>query len=85
MTLTFQGHNYIKSHFGPYLGSCWTNCYQILTLSSLDQSLSINQKTSWAIWTWDVRERITLATIIQKDVFDHNFPTKAFRDDDFGI
>ena len=35
MILTFQGHNYIKSHFGPYLGSCWINCHQILTLSSL--------------------------------------------------
>ena len=22
-----QGHNYLKSHFGPYLGSCWTNCH----------------------------------------------------------
>ena len=36
--LEFQGHNYIKSHFGPYLGSCWTNCHQILTLSSLDRA-----------------------------------------------
>ena len=79
MTLTFQGHNYIKSHFGPYLGSCFTNCHQILTLSSLGRGLSIHQKTSWAVWTWDVRERVTLATIMQKDVFDHNFRTKALR------
>ena len=79
MTLTFQGHNYIKSQFGPYLGSCWTNCHQILTLSSLGRGLSTNQKTSWAVWTWDVRERVTLATIMQKDVFDHNFRTKALR------
>ena len=29
---------------------------------------------------------ITLATIMQKDVFDHNFWTKALTyDDDFGI
>ena len=27
----------------------------------------------------DVRERVTLATIMQKDVFDHNFRTKALR------
>ena len=26
-----------------------------------------------------VRERVTFATIKQKDVFDHNFPTKALR------
>ena len=44
MTLTFQGHNYIKSHFGPYLGSCWTNCHQILTLSSLGRGLSTIKK-----------------------------------------
>ena len=42
LTLTFQGHNYIKSHFGPYLGFCWTNCCQILTQGSLDRGLSIN-------------------------------------------
>ena len=77
MTLTFQGHHYIKSHFGPYLGSYWANCHQILTLGSLGRSLSINQKISWAVWTWDVRKRVTLATIMQKDVFDHNFWTKA--------
>ena len=79
MTLTFQGHNYIKSHFGLYLASCWTNCHHILTLSSLGRGLSTNQKVSWAVWTWDVRERVTLATIMQKDVFDHNFRTKALR------
>ena len=79
LTLTFQGHNYIKSHFGPYLGFCWTNCCQILTQGSLGRGLSIDQKTSWAVWTWDVRECITLAAIIQKDVFDHNFQSKALR------
>ena len=26
LILIFQGHNYKKSHFGPYLGFCWTNC-----------------------------------------------------------
>ena len=46
LTLTFQGHNYIKSHFGPYLGFCLTNCCQILTQSSLGRCLSIDQKTS---------------------------------------
>ena len=79
LILTFQGHNYIKSHFGPYLGFCWTNYCQILTQGSLGQGLSTNQKTSWAVWTWDIRERVTLATIIQKDVFDHNFRSKALR------
>ena len=64
-----------KSHFGPYLGSCWTNCPKILALSSLDRGLSTNQKTSWTVWTWGVRKRVTLATIMQKDVFDHNFRT----------
>ena len=77
LTLTFQGHNYIKSHFGSYLGVCWTNCCQILTQGSLGRGLSIDQKTSWAVWTWDVRERVTLAAIIQKDVLDHNFQSKA--------
>ena len=42
MTLTFQGHNYVKSHFGPYLGSCWTNRHQILTLGSLGRGFSIS-------------------------------------------
>ena len=77
MTLTFQGHHCIKSYFGQYLGSCWTNYHQILTLGSLGRGLSINQKISWAVWTWDVCKRVTLATIMQKDVFDHNFRTKA--------
>ena len=31
------------------------------------------------VWTWDVRERVTLAAIIQKDIFDHNFQNKAPR------
>ena len=77
LTLAFQGHNYIKSHFGPYLGFYWTNCCQILTQGSLGRGLSTNQKTSWVVWTWDVREHVMLATIIQKDVFDHNFRSKA--------
>ena len=46
LTLTFQGHNYIKSHFGPYLRFCWTNRCQILTHGSLGRGFSINQKTS---------------------------------------
>ena len=79
MTLTFQGHNYVKSHFGPYLGSCWTKCHQILTLDSLGRGLLTNQKISWVVWTCDIRERITLATIMQKTIFDHNFRTKALR------
>ena len=77
MTLTFQGHNYIKSYFGPYLGSCRINCHQIVTLGSLGWSPSTNPKISWGVWTWDVRERVTLASIMQKDVFGHNFRTKA--------
>ena len=76
ITLTFQGHNYVKSHFGPYLGSYLTNCHHILALGSLGLGLLTNQKTSWAVWTWDVRERVTLATIMQTDVFGHNFGTK---------
>ena len=28
---------------------------------------------------WDVHECVTLATIMQKDVFDHNFWTKALQ------
>ena len=28
---------------------------------------------------FDVRKRATFATIKQKDLFDHNFPTKALR------
>ena len=28
---------------------------------------------------WGVRERVMLAIIVQKDVFDHNFWTKALR------
>ena len=79
MTLTFQGHNYVKSYFGPYLSSCWTNCHQILTLGSLGWGLSINKKISCAVWKCDVRERVTFATIKQKDLFDDNFPTKALR------
>ena len=46
LTLTFQGHNYITSHFDPYLGFCWTNCCQILTQGSLGWGLPINKKTS---------------------------------------
>ena len=79
LTLTFQGHKCVKSHFGPYLGSCWTNRHQILTQGSLGRGLSTNQKISWAVWTWDVRERVTLAAIMQNDVFDHNFESKAHR------
>ena len=33
--LDLQGHKCVKSHFGPYLGSCWTNRHQILTQGSL--------------------------------------------------
>ena len=42
LILTFQGHNNIKSYFGPYmyLGFCWTNCCQILTQGSLGHGLS---------------------------------------------
>ena len=58
---------------------CWTNRHQILTLDSLYQGLSINQKISWTVWTCDVRECVTFATIKQKDVFDHNVPTNALR------
>ena len=79
MTLTFQGHNYVKWYFGPYFDSCWTNYHQILTLGSLGWGFSINKKISWAVWMCDVRERATLATIKQKDLFDHNFLTKALR------
>ena len=79
MTLTFHGHDPVKSHFGPYLNFCCTNCHQILTQHTLGQSLSINQKISLAVWTGDIRERVTLATIVQKDVFAHNFWTKALR------
>ena len=46
LTLTFQGHKCVKSHFGPYLGSCWTNRHQILTQGSLGRGLSTNQKIS---------------------------------------
>ena len=35
MNLTFQGHDPVKSHFGPYLGYCRDNCQQILTQHSL--------------------------------------------------
>ena len=49
---------------------------QNLTQDSLDQGLSISEKIFWAVWTCDVRERITLSTIMQKEVFDHNFWTK---------
>ena len=31
------------------------------------------------VWTWDVHECVTLATILQKSVFDHIFWTKALR------
>ena len=47
--------------------------------------LSINEKTSWAVWTCDVHERIMLATIMQKEVFDNNVWTKALRDEDFDV
>ena len=66
LTLTFQGHNYIKSHFGPYLGFCWTNCCQMLIQDSLGPGLSIDQKTSWVGWTWDVRKRVTLVALYKK-------------------
>ena len=79
LTLTFQGHNYIKWQFGPYLGFCWTNCCQILTQGGLDRGLSVNQKTSWAVWRWDVCKRVTLAAIIQKDVFDQSFQSKSLK------
>ena len=65
MTLTFQHHNPVTLYFGPYLNCCWTNCHQILKQGSLDKDLSKNM--------WDVREQVTLATIMQKHVFDHNF------------
>ena len=42
--LDLSSHNYIKSHFGPYLGFCWTNCCQIITKGSLDRGLSVNKK-----------------------------------------
>ena len=79
LTLTFQGHNYIKSHFGPYLGFCCTYCCHILTQGSLGQGLSTNQRISWVVWTWDVLQRVRLAIIIQKEVFDHDFRSKALR------
>ena len=46
MTLTFQGHDPVKSSFGPYLISCWTNCHQILTQRTLGRGLSINSSTA---------------------------------------
>ena len=69
MTLIFQSHNYIKSHFGPYLGSCWTNCHQILTPGSLCPGLSTNQKISWAVWTWDVRQRVRWPPLCKKSLW----------------
>ena len=52
----------------------------MLTQGSLGRGLSINEKTSWAVWTCDVCERVTLATTMQKDVFDYNFWTKVRED-----
>ena len=59
MTLTFQGHNYLKSYFGPYLGSCWTNRHQIWTLGSLGRGFSIN-KTHLERF-----ERVTYANVLR--------------------
>ena len=59
MTLTFQGHNYVKSYFGPYLGSCWTNRHKILTLGSLGWGLSINKKYLKRF------ERVTYANVLR--------------------
>ena len=36
-------------------------------------------KISWAVWTCGVHERFMQATIMQKDVFDHKFWTKALK------
>ena len=44
ITFSFRGHKSIKSHYGPYLNCCCTNCHQILTQGSLGQGLSKNLK-----------------------------------------
>ena len=42
--LDLSRSQYVKTNFGPYLGSSWTNCHQILTLGSFGPGLSMNQK-----------------------------------------
>ena len=37
------------TNFGPYRGSRWTKCHQILTQDSLGQGLLTNQKISGAV------------------------------------
>ena len=69
----------MKSHFGPYLTCSRSTCHQILTEGSLGRGLSINLKKSWAVWTWDVCECVTLATTMQKYAFDLNFWTKTLK------
>ena len=49
----------------------------MLTQDSLGRGLSINEKNIFS--DLNVHEHVTLATIMQKDVFDHNFWTKALR------
>ena len=48
--VAFQGHNHVKSRFGPYLDSCWWNCHQCLTQGSLGRGLWINLKYKHLEW-----------------------------------
>ena len=76
MTLTFQAHNPVKSHYGPYLGSCWTNCHHILNRVAWVEAFKWI-KISWAVWMCDLRKCVTLTTNMQKDAFDHNFEQRC--------
>ena len=55
--LDFQGHSPVKSIFGPYLGSCSTNCHQILTQGSLDQGLQMIHEMYAKVLCWPPFER----------------------------
>ena len=70
-----------ESHFRPYLGYYLSKHCQILEHGGLGKGLWIKYKISWVVCTWDVREHrpVTLTTILQKHIFDHNFWIKALR------
>ena len=71
ITLTFQDHNPIKSHFGLYLRFCIDSFHRVALVGPLKKFLKD------ILIGLNVRH--TLATILQKVVFCHNFWTEALR------
>ena len=78
-TLTFQGHDLVKLHFGTYVSFCWAKGHQSLTNGSLDEGLK-EIKTYLERFVGETQaDEFRLPPFHRKYVFDHNFRSTTHR------